>query len=204
MKTKFILQTSLAAALCLGLTTSAVVAAEATIGKLEQAEFMKINEEAQATLAAIKPTSDPLSPDDEKLMMLVAAGGMMQLEASQVAVKMATSPDVRAIAEAEVAEQTGLSAKLKEVAAAKKVTLPAAPDEKTQKLVTKLQGMKGAEFDQAYLKEVGVTGHKKLNETMEKVESKADDPNLKAIASAALPLIKTHLQVAQDEMSAKK
>jgi hypothetical protein len=36
---------------------------------------------------------------------------------------------------------------------------------------------------------------------MEKVESKAKDAALKALAAAALPLIKVHLAASRDEMS---
>lgn len=35
---------------------------------------------------------------------------------------------------------------------------------------------------------------------MDKVQSKAADATFKPIAATALPLIKTHLQVSQDEM----
>jgi putative membrane protein len=190
---------------CAALSLAIITAAEAqTVGKLKQGEFASINKQGQDAVAAIKPTNDPLSPADEKLMTQVALGGMMQLQASQVAVKMASSAEVRAIAEAEVAEQTGLAAKLKEISAAKKVSMPAAPDEKTQKLVAQLQAANGAEFDRTYLKESGVAGHDLLNKTMETVEAQATDPALKAIATATLPLIKTHRQVAQDHLSALK
>jgi putative membrane protein len=187
------------------LSLSLITASQAqTIGKLEMSEFTSINKEAQSTIAAIKPTDAPLSSADQKLMTQVAMGGMMQLQISEVAVKMATSPEVKAIAEAEVAEQAGLATKLKEISAAKKMSLPSEPDAKTQKMVEKLQGMSGAEFDRAYLKESGVAGHEMLNKTMQTVSSTATDPALKAIATASLPLIKTHLQVAQDQLSAMK
>ncbi|HEX8310347.1 MAG TPA: DUF4142 domain-containing protein [Chthoniobacteraceae bacterium] len=190
---------------CAALSLSLMASAEAqTIGKLQSKEFTSINKQAQSTMSAIKPTDAPLSPADQKLMTQVATGGMMQLQMSVVAAKMATTPEVRAIAEAEVAEQTGLAAKLKELTAAKKVTMPDKPDEKIQKMVANLQGKSSNEFDRAYLKQSGVEGHELLKKTMETVASTATDPALKAIAAASLPLIKTHLQVAQDQLSAMK
>lgn len=172
-----------------------------TIGKLSEAEFMRLNEQGAATVAAITPTGTPLSKGDQKLMMEVAMGGMMQLEVSRVAVQKATTEDARMLAEAEVAEQTGLGAKLKEIAAAKGMTMPMTPDAKTQRMVAKMGAMSGADFDRAYIRESGVKGHQTLDKTMSKVEMRATDPSLKALAAAAHPLVRTHLQVSRDELT---
>lgn len=168
------------------------------IGKGSQGEFDRKNKKGAATVAAIKPTNAKLLSADQALMMEVAAGGMMQLEASRVAVEKASSDEVRQYAQAEVDEQTGLSAKLKEIASAKGITLPATPDAKTQAAVDKMQGMSGAEFDALYMKEIGENGHEKLNQVMTKVKSTATDGNLRAVALAAHPLVKIHLEVAKE------
>lgn len=171
------------------------------LGKLGPDEFKKANESGGAQVKAVKPDGAALSKDDAALLTEVAMGGMMQLETSKVAVKMASSEDVRMIAKAEVEEQTILSAKVAEIAKSGGVALPASPDEKTTKMIEKLKGQSGTELDKQYLKDTGVKGHEMLRETMEKVQSKAENPALKSLAAAALPLIKTHLEVAKDETS---
>ena len=181
--------------------TQMAFAAPGMMGKLSPDDFDKINKKGNTQLAALEPTKEPLSEADTKLLMEVAMGGMMQLQLSQVAVKKATSPDVMMYAKAEVEEQTGIKAKLMEVAKAKGVALPKATSEKAAKELTKLEELSGAEFDKAYLKESGVAGHKMLQATMTKVEAKAQDATLKAMAMTALPVIKMHLQVAEDELS---
>jgi putative membrane protein len=181
-------------------TSSIANAADGKVGKVAPTEFKKINAEAGAKLAAIKPTSDPLSNADGALLIEMALGGMMQLEMSRAALAKATSGDVRAIAHAEVEEQTGLAAKLKEIATAKSAQIPDAPDEKTKKAVEKLDAKTGAAFDKDYLQESGVDGHQMLQKTMEKVQSKAADATLKLVASTALPLIQKHLEVSKDEL----
>jgi putative membrane protein len=201
MNRRSFLHTSAVAATALTFTSVLARAANGKVGKHDPAEWDKINKAAAEKVAAIKPTADPLSDADQKLMMEVAMGGMMQLTVSKLAVEKATDADVKLLAQAEVDEQTGLSAKLKEIATAKKVTLPADPDPKTQEMVTMLKGKTGAEFDRAYVEQSGVKGHQALNATMEKVESKAKDAALKALAAAALPLIKVHLAASRDEMS---
>ncbi|HYF36727.1 MAG TPA: DUF4142 domain-containing protein [Prosthecobacter sp.] len=183
-------------------STFAAPAGEGKIGNLSAAEFDKMNKAAGAKVKALKPSAVALSKGDAKLMMEIAAGGMMQLEASRLAIQKATAADVRKIAEAEVEEQTGLSMKLQEFAAAKQITLPSTPDKKAAKTVGKLQEAAGADFDRAYLTESGVKGHELLQETMTRVQEKAEDADLKALAATALPLIQTHLQVSRDEMAA--
>lgn len=181
--------------------TSAAAAAPDHVGKLSMAEFTGLNKKGAAAVAAVSPTSAALAKTDEALMMKVAMGGMMQLEASRLAMQKATAADVRAYADAEVAEQTGLKAKLEEIAAAKKVALPNTVDDKTQAMLTKLRGLSGAEFDRTYVREIGVEGHELLDKTMSQVESAGSDPTLKNLASAAHPLVRTHLAVARDEVT---
>lgn len=169
-----------------------------TIGNMSRAEFDRRNQEGAAAVAAVTATNAPLSKRDQKLMMDVATGGMMQLEISRVAVNKATNDEAKTLAQAEVDEQTGLSAKLSEIAAAKNVTLPSSPDSKTQAMVSKMQNMTaGADFDRNYVKESGVKGHEKLDKVMNDVESKATDSTLKSLAAAAHPLVRTHLQVSR-------
>lgn len=171
------------------------------VGRESKTAFDAMNKKGAATVAAIKPTSAKLSSADQALMMEVAKGGMMQLEVSKAAVQKASNEEVRQLAQAEVDEQTGLSAKLKEIADAKGVTLPSAPDAETQAMVTKMQGMSGMSFDRMYVTESGVKGHEKLDGVMSKVKANASDSNLKDVAQAAHPLVKAHLKVSREIMT---
>jgi putative membrane protein len=171
------------------------------VGTESKAEFDRLNKKGAADVAAIRPSSAKLSSADQSLMMEVAKGGMKQLEMSKVAVQKATNEAVRQLAQAEVQEQTGLSAKLKEIAQAKGVTLPSAPDAETQAAVSRLQAASGMAFDRMYVTESGVKGHEKLDTVMGKVESSAADANLKSVAQVAHPLVKNHLKVSRDIMT---
>lgn len=171
------------------------------VGKESKSEFDRMNKKGAADVAAIKPSSAKLSSADQALMMEVAKGGMMQLELGKIAVQKASNEEVRQLAQAEVEEQTGLSAKLKEIAQAKGITLPSAPDAETQTNLTKMQSMSGMSFDRTYVAESGVKGHEKLDAVMSKVKSSASDANLKSVAQAAHPLVKNHLKVSRDIMT---
>ena len=171
------------------------------VGKETKSTFDRQNQKGAAAVSAIKPTSTKLSSADQDLMMQVAKGGMMQLEVSKVAVKNASSDEVKQLAQAEVEEQTGLSSKLQEIASAKGITLPSSPDSETQAMVTKMQGMSGADFDKMYVQESGIRGHEKLDTVMSQVKSNASDKTLKDVAQATHPLIKTHLKVSKEIMN---
>lgn len=199
---KFIHTTTLAAAGSF-VAHSAFANHDGKVGTFDLAAWQKLNAEAGEKLKALRPTPDKLSEDDQKLLIEVATGGSMQLELSKAALSKARSADVKAYAQAEVDEQTGLAAKLAEIAAVKMVTLPAVPDEATRKAVEKLKGESDAKADHEYLQEGGVDGHEKLEKTMHKVQNTAKDATLKELAAIALPLIKTHLQAAKDEMKDK-
>ncbi|SDK31550.1 putative membrane protein [Catalinimonas alkaloidigena] len=197
---QFILTSALAVASA-PLLSRFAFAKDGKIGKMDASEFQDINQEAFAKVADLDASAGALTADDQKLLLEIAMGGMMQLEASRAVVSKLTDEDVRAICNAEIEEQTGLSKKLKEIAQAKNVTLPDAPDPKVTKQVEKLQGLSGARLNHTYLQEIGVRGHELLQKTMSKVQSKAQDETLKTLAATTLPLIETHLQVSRDEMS---
>jgi putative membrane protein len=174
------------------------------IGGMSKAEFERINKEGAAKVAAIKASSTTLSQADKELLLQVAMGGMQQLEVSKLAVSKATSEQVRQLAQSEVEEQTGLSAKLKEIAQAKGVELPGKPDAQTQAMLTKLSSLSGAELDSYYVAESGVKGHEKLDKVMSSVKAGAKDANLKSLAAAAHPLVQTHLKVSRAALATMK
>jgi putative membrane protein len=201
MNRRHCLKTGAFAGIALGFGISSSHAASGMLGKMGPDEWKKANEAAGAGVKALSAGSAKLSEDDGELLKEIAAAGMMQLKLSEVAASMGSSEDVKMIAKAEVEEQTIVGAKVKEIAAAGGATLPEGPDEDTREAVEKLKGMKGLELDKHYLEVSGVDGHEKLEDIMEKVQSKAESDVLKKLAGATLPIIKTHLQVSKDEAS---
>lgn len=187
------------ALISLALGCSFVQAGEVYAGKIPQGEFMKFNKAEGEQVKAVKVTEQALSEEDQTLLTEIATGGMMQLETSKLAVGKSSNPEIKVIAQAEVDEQSGLDAKLKEIAAAKKAKLPSAIDEKAKKMVADLEGKSGTDFDEAYLALTAIRGHEALLATMTKVKSDAKDPNLQEIAKITLPMIELHLSVAKDE-----
>jgi putative membrane protein len=179
-------------------TFSAALAQESMIGGMSMQEFDAMNKKGAAAVAAVKATSTPLSATDKALLMKLGAGGMMQLEVSRVAAEKATRPDVKAFAVAEVAEQTGLAAKLKEIASAKGIEMPSS-DPKAEAMAAKLNKLSGDKLDAMYVQQGGVKGHEALKATAAQITSEATDMSLKEVATAATPLVLVHLKVAKAE-----
>ena len=168
------------------------------IGKLSVASFNAINKNGNKMVSAIKPSATPLSDADQQLLMQVAAGGQRQLALSQALLDKVSNRQVKLLAASEVEEQTNLSAKLQEMATAKGITLPADADTAAQGLVSQTEGLSGADADNFYLTEGGIKGHELLQATMQTVLKTATDPALKKLATATLPVIRTHLTVSRD------
>lgn len=139
--------------------------ATGTIGKMKVAAFNSLNAKGAALVTAIKPTKAALSTADNDLLMQVAMGGQKQLTVSQAALGKVTNPQVKLLAQSEVDEQTNVAAKLKEIATAKGVTLPAEPDAAADSLLSQMNSLSGAELDeflccpQWYKRSPGTTGY---------------------------------------------
>lgn len=172
-----------------------------TVGAMSRDEFDEVNAQAVEDLLSLTASNESLSRADEKLMLELAAGGMMQLQLSRLAVENATDEETLLFAQAEVVEQTGISEKLQEVAEAKGLTLPDAADADTQKILDQLSGVADEDFDRDYLEQSGVKGHELLDEVLSRVETEAKDEDLQEMAATAHPLVLTHLEVARQILS---
>ncbi|RYD72643.1 MAG: DUF4142 domain-containing protein [Verrucomicrobiaceae bacterium] len=187
MNRRFILKSGGFTAMGLMLALPAPAKEDGKVGKVEADVFNKANEEAGAKVKALLPDDAALSDGDKILVDEIATGGMMQLQASELARERAKARDVKLIAEGEIAEQMGLAAKLNEFAVKKSVKLPTKLTDKGRKLMADLKAA-GDDFDRIYLSESGVKGHEELKKTMTKVREKAVDGMLKALAETAKPL----------------
>jgi putative membrane protein len=175
--------------------------ATVTIGGMSRTEFDRMNAEGNQKVAAISPTSTPLTKEDQKLLVQMAQGGMTQLQVSQAALGRVQRDDVRLLAQSEVEEQTGVSAKIMEIAKAKGMVLNTEPTAAAAQMIERMQGPDARNIDRFYTRESGVDGHEKLLKTGEKIMREAQDPALKALADATAPVIKMHMQVSQGVLS---
>jgi putative membrane protein len=87
--------------------------------------------------------------------------GMTEVQLGKLAMERASNPDVKAFGETMVKDHTEAGNELKQVASKLNVEVPTQLDQKHQDLAHRLNGLKGAEFDTAYM-DAMVKGHQEV------------------------------------------
>ncbi|AXE96392.1 DUF4142 domain-containing protein [Paraburkholderia sp. DD10] len=142
-----------------------------------------------------------LSPADQQFMQNAGQADATEIAASKMALKNSSDPKVKQFAQQMIDEHMRLSRSMAVLAAKKR--LPAAPAADSA-LVGKLQTLKGKEFDQAYVEQIGLEAHQRAVDLFEQEGRSGTDAQLKAAAQHALPTIKHHLAMAQQLAGAMK
>jgi putative membrane protein len=129
--------------------------------------------------------------------------GKAEIELGQIALSNTQNEDVRKYAERMVKDHTAADKKLKAIAAKEDLQLPQALDQEHESLKTKLQGLKGKEFDRAYVNAMA-KGHDKAVALFESASQQAQMPaELKQFAASTLPTLEQHKEMAHS-LHAKK
>ena len=142
--------------------------------------------------------------DTTSFAVMAASGGMMEVTLGNLAQQKGANADVKKFGQQMVTDHGKANAELKTIAASKNMMLPTAPLPKHQKHIVHLGSLSGAEFDKAYM-DMMVNDHQ---EDVTLFQTTANDNNqeadLKAFAQKTLPVLKTHLQMAQQTQAKVK
>jgi putative membrane protein len=125
-----------------------------------------------------------------------ADAGMMEVQAGNLALTKASSPQVKEFAQTMIDDHTKANEELKALATSKNITLPPALSDKCQKKFDDLNGKSGKDFDEAYA-DLMVKDHKDVVDMFKKASEDAKDAEVKAWASEKLPALQHHLQMAE-------
>jgi putative membrane protein len=161
--------------------------------------FMSVGAAAQqgetATPSA-KTAASKSGSTDTTFMTHAAQDGQAEVELGKLAQQNAENAQVKTFAERMQADHGKANSELMAIAAKKGVTLPKGlgPHEAMR---TKLEKMKGTQFDQAYMRGM-VDDHTKAVKEFETASKNATDPDIKAFAAKNLPTLREHLRMAQD------
>ncbi|MES2773260.1 MAG: DUF4142 domain-containing protein [Bacteroidota bacterium] len=121
------------------------------------------------------------------------AGGLIEIQAAKDAQTRATTDHVKELANMILSEHQAANNKIKAMATAKQVTLDDNLTEKQRKDLEKLANEKKYEkqFADAMMKD-----HKKAVDLFEKFAVEATDADIKAFATATLPALRKHMDMA--------
>jgi putative membrane protein len=122
--------------------------------------------------------------------------GKAEIELGQLAMKNTQDQKVRTYAERLVKDHSAADKKLKAIAAKENLQLPQSLDKEHEALKTKLQGLKGEDFDRAYVQAMA-SGHDKAIALFESASQQAQMPGeLKQFAASTLPTLEQHKEMA--------
>jgi putative membrane protein len=157
----------------------------------------------QPSAAGATATAGSLSKADQKMLMDMAQGNMAEVETAKLAQSKSQNDQVKTFAQQMIDDHTKALAEVQQLASSKGVTLPTEPDKKHKAIADKLAGLSGAAFDKSYMKQAGLADHKKMHSLLATAQSKAKDPDIKALAAKLMPIVDQHLKAAQQMASAK-
>lgn len=127
-----------------------------------------------------------------------ALGDMYEIESSRVALEKSKSPEVRQFAQSMIDGHTKTTAELKAAltSAGVQLTLPAALDERRQKMLTELRGESAMEFDTAYLDQQ-TKAHRDALDLHRAYADTGDNAPLKTFAAKTAPIVRQHIDMAK-------
>ena len=138
-----------------------------------------------------------LSHKDFKFLTEAARGGMEEVQLGQMAQQKAANPAVRSFGERMVADHTKANDELRQLASQKGATLPTQVSHLENFTIDHLQKLNGADFDQAYAKDM-VKDHRKDVRDFESAAKSLTDPDLRAWAQKTLAVLQQHLRMAEN------
>ncbi|WP_419728507.1 DUF4142 domain-containing protein [Lichenicola sp.] len=146
--------------------------------------------------APIVPSGPPpLAAADSAFIVTAAQGGMAEVQEGQLAQTNARNPRVKSFATKMVSDHTANNDQLKQIAVAKGASVPTGPnDMQTQELST-LQAEKGRKFDHDYIADQ-IAGHTAMLQAFQTEAASGTDADLKKFASDTIPVIQSHLDMA--------
>jgi putative membrane protein len=134
---------------------------------------------------------------DQAFVSKALEGGVAEVQLGQLAQEKSQSTDVKQFGQKMVADHTQMGEKwFKPVAKQLGVSEPKGPSKKEKKLIEKLQGLSGQQFDTEYIQAM-VKDHKADLKDFQNEAQMAQDPNVKQIATQGTTVIQQHLQLIQ-------
>ncbi|CAL8481686.1 DUF4142 domain-containing protein [Caballeronia sp. S22] len=152
------------------------------------------------TQAASTTQANDLPAVDKAFVQAASESSSTEIDSAKLATKQSQDKDVKSFAHHMMVDHTKLTVQLK-MAAPHGVAVP--KDNSDESVINALKPLKGKEFDETYIRKVGVEGHQKAVAAFQKEAEEGQNADLKKAAQKALPTIQEHLKMAQD-LAAKK
>lgn len=137
------------------------------------------------------------SKADSKLYVQLAEGNLAEIAEAKQALAKSTDAKIQSFAQHMIDDHGAALKKLSDLADSKGIELPATPNEKHRKQSERMAEMSPIDFNAQYAK-AEVADHRATLKLLDKITSKAEDPELKALAEKMKPTVQAHLRMAMD------
>jgi putative membrane protein len=197
--------------LCLSLVAACLLLGTSCNSKPDAVQEAQQTNEAKIDSTSLGNSGQDAAIKDDKeydseFMTKAASGGILEVQLGKEVVQRATSPEAKQAAQMMVTDHTKANSELKALAAKKNITLPASLGDDQKKVFDDVLAKKGADLDKEYVKEM-VKDHQEDIKEFTDASTKAGDPEIKALATKTVPVLKMHLAMfekLQTAMDAKK
>ena len=141
--------------------------------------------------------SATLGKADQKMIKDMAMANLAEIEAGRMAQSKSQSEQVKNFAQQMIDDHTRALTEVQQLAQTKGVALPTELDRTHKRAAEKMAALSGEAFDRAYMKQSGLADHKKTHALLQQAQSRAKDPDVKALAARTAPIVDQHLNSAQ-------
>lgn len=139
-----------------------------------------------------------LNQSDERMLKQLAQANLAEIALGKLAQEQAQSNEVKSFAKKMLDDHMKAQDELKQLAQSKGVSLPAEIDRQQQSVEKKLAVLSGEKFDRQYMNHESTRALKDTHRLLERINSKAEDVDLKSYASKIIAAVETHQQMAND------
>lgn len=141
---------------------------------------------------------------DASILEDIARANLAEIETGKLAVGKSKSAQVKKFAQMMVDDHSKGLADVQDLATKKNVTLPKSPDTMHKAALIQLKALRGNMFDSRYIKQAGVSDHEATEKLLQKTQTEAKDPDVKALGQKMLPVVQAHLAHARELDAAQK
>ena len=139
-----------------------------------------------------------LNQSDERMLKQLAQANLAEIALGKLAQEKAQSNEVKSFAKKMLDDHMKAQDELKQLAQSKGVSLPAEIDRQQQSVEKKLAALSGEKFDRQYMNHESTRALKDTHRLLERINSKAEDADLKSYANKIIATVETHQQLAND------
>jgi putative membrane protein len=172
-----------------------LLASVAAVGLMAQPALAQ-NQKTSPQPPVVEATQQKLAQVDIEFATEAAQGGLKEVKFGELAQQQATHDEVKQFAKRMVQDHGEANDELKEIAEGKAIELPQKLPDDAQRKYDELQQKSGDEFDQAYMDDM-VSDHRKDVAHFQEYVDSGQDPDLTKFAAQTLPVLKQHLQLAE-------